>query len=136
MFAAALRVHDGLRTAGRVPALARPGRALSVAEVAILLLIGAAAAVATATLDFSLRIPGHAIIRSVFPMALGLALVPRRLAGSLMAASAAATTLALRAGGHGVGAGAVTSLCLTGPFLDLALLGARQGWRLYLGFLL
>ena len=34
------------------------------------------------------------------------------------------------------GAGSLTSLALTGPLLDLALVGARRGWRLYLGFVL
>jgi hypothetical protein len=136
MFPAALRVHDGLFLSTRVPALSRPGRAVSALEIAALLATGAAAAVLTATLNFSLRIPGHAIVRSVFPMALGMALVPRRLAGSIMGTSALATALLLRLGGAGVGAGAMTSLCLTGPLLDLALLGARRGWRLYLGFVL
>jgi hypothetical protein len=28
----------------------------------------------------------------------------------------------------------MTSLCMTGPCLDLALWGADRGWRLYLGF--
>jgi hypothetical protein len=30
----------------------------------------------------------------------------------------------------------MTSLALTGPFLDLAVWRARQGWQLYLGFAL
>jgi hypothetical protein len=136
MFPAALRVHDGLFLSGRVPALSRPGRAVSALEIAALLATGAGAAVLATTLNFSLRIPGHAIVRSVFPMALGMALVPRRLAGSVMGASALATSGLLRLGGAGMGAGALTSLCLTGPLLDLALLGARRGWRLYLGFVL
>jgi len=136
MPASALPVHDGLLGASRVPSLARPERAVSVTEVAVLVLLGAAAAAATALPDLQLRIPGHAILRSVFPMALGMALVPRRLSGSVMGGSALATALLLQAGGAGGGPGAMTSLTLTGPLLDLALLGARQPWRLYLGFVL
>jgi hypothetical protein len=76
-----------------VPSLACPGRAISAVEVAVLVLLGATAAAATALLDLPLRIPGHAILRLVFPMALGLALVPRRLSGSFMGVSALASLL-------------------------------------------
>jgi hypothetical protein len=70
-------------------------------------------------------------------MALGLALVPRRGAGTVMGGSALATALLLGAArGGGAGAGALTSLSLTGPLLDLALWGAERGWRLYLGIVL
>src|SRR5262249_31817818 len=70
-------------------------------------------------------------------MALGVGLVPRRFAGTIMGGSALATALlAGVARGSGAGAGALTSLCLTGPLLDLALWGAQRGWRLYLGFVL
>jgi hypothetical protein len=136
MLAGALRVHDGLLTSARVPSLARPGRAISAVEVAVLMLLGAAAAAGTMLLNMPLRIPGHAILRSVFPMALGMALVPRSLAGSIMGVSALATALLFLAGGTGAGPGAITSLALTGPLLDLALLGARRPWRLYFGFVL
>src|SRR5262245_10419602 len=126
MSASVLPVHDGLLGASRVPSLARPGRAVSVAEVAVLVFLGAAAAGAATLHHLQLRIPGHAILRSVFPMALGMALVPRRLSGSIMAGSALATALLLQLGGAEGGPGAITSLALTGPLLDLALLGARQ----------
>jgi hypothetical protein len=131
MLAPALRVNDGLLASSRLPSLSRPGQGVSLIEAVALLLVGAAAAVLTASLDLRLRIPGHAIIRSVFPMAFGLALVPRRYAGVCMAAGAGATASLLKIGGAGLGPGAVASLCLTGPCLDLALLGARGGWRLY-----
>jgi ABC-type Co2+ transport system permease subunit len=136
MLAGVLRVHEGLLTSGRVPSLARPGRAISAIEIGVLMLLGAAAAAATMLLNLQLRIPGHAILQSVFPMALGMALVPRRLAGSIMGVSALATALCFQVGGAGGGPGAITSLALTGPLLDVALLGARQPWRLYLGFVL
>src|SRR5262249_44745800 len=137
VFRSALALHRGLFASGRVPAVASPDRPASALEVALLVGLGAAAALATTLLDFSLRIPGHAILRSVFPMALGMALVPRRLAGTVMGASALATALVVGAArGGGPGAGALTSLCLTGPLLDLVLWGADRGWRLYLGFVL
>jgi hypothetical protein len=131
MLAAALRVNEGLLTSSRVPALSRPGQGVSLLEAVALLLAGASAAVLSASLDLHLRIPGHAIIRSVFPMALGLALVPRRLTGVCMGAAAWATSALLKSMGSGIGPGALASLCLTGPCLDMALLGARGGWRLY-----
>jgi hypothetical protein len=136
MLAEAWRIHDGLFSSTRVPSVSCPGRGVSVAEVGVLMLLGVVAAAATAFLDFSLRIPGHAILRSVFPMALGLALVPRRLAGSFMSVTALGAFFLFRRMGAGGGVGALTSLCLTGPLLDLALLGARRPWRLYLAFVL
>jgi hypothetical protein len=131
-----LPVHNGLLGASRMPSLARPGRAISVVEVAVLVLLGVIAAASTSLLRLPLRIPGHAILVSVFPMALGLALVPRRLSGSVMGGSALATAFIFRATGSGVGSGAMTSLAMTGPLLDLALLGATRPWRVYLGFVL
>lgn len=137
MFATVLTTHDGLLSSSRLPALARGTARASAGELALLLLAGAGAALATAFMDFDRRVPGHAILRAVFPMALGLALVPRRLGGAVMGTGALVTALGLKAGGWAsVGPGAMTSLCLTGPLLDLALWGARGGWRLYLGFVL
>jgi len=132
-----LSVHPGLAQSSRLPALADQERGLQVAEMLLLLGAGVGAALATALLDFGLRIPGHAIIRAVFPMSLGLALAPRRMGGMVMGASALGSAAALNAGGlAALGAGAMTSLALTGPFLDLALWRAGRGWRLYLGFAL
>jgi hypothetical protein len=68
-------------------------------------------------------------------MALGLALAPRRLGGFIMSAGAFATAAAFSGAGLAqYGTGAFVSLCLLGPMMDLALLKARSGWRLYLGF--
>lgn len=137
MHNAVLRIHGGLAINSRLPALAREHEGLRGAEIAFLLGTGAVAALASAFLDFGLKIPGHAIIRAVFPMAFGLAVVPRQLAGTMMGAGALATAFAIRAGGWGgLGLGAMTSLLLTGPMLDLALWRAQRGWRLYLGFAL
>jgi len=132
-----LSVHPGLAQSTRLPVLAGQERGLQVAETLLLLAAGVGAALASAWLDFGLRIPGHAIIRAIFPMSLGLALAPRRMGGMVMGASALGSAAAINAGGFAaLGAGAMTSLALTGPFLDLALWRAKRGWRLYLGFAL
>ena len=102
----------------------------------MLLSFGVLATLCMALLDLSLRIPGNAILRAVFPMALGLALVPRQCAGSVMGLGALASATVLKAGGMGgLGFGALTSLALTGPLLDLGLWRAAEGWRLYAGFI-
>jgi hypothetical protein len=129
-----LGIHEGLAKAGRVPRLTHTGTVVSAVELLVLMGLGICAAFATAFVDLKLRIPGHAILRAVLPMALGLALVPRRMAGSVMGTSALLTAAALRWGNAtAIGVGAMTSLVLTGPFLDVALWQARKGWRLYLG---
>ncbi len=137
MRAIVLPVHPTLANSSRLPVLTREGDQLYGAEVLLLLLVGVGATLTTAASDFGLRIPGHAIIRAVFPMAFGLALAPRRMAGMVMGAGAVASAVALRMKGvGGLGAGAMTSLALTGPLLDVALWRAGRGWRLYVGFAL
>ncbi len=130
-------VHDGLVAAGRLPSLARVRRRVSAVELLMLLLCGAAAAATVGFVKLGLRIPGHSIVLSVLPMALGLSLAPRRLAGCVMSAGAFGTAALLSgAGAVSYGSGAFTSLCLIGPMMDFALAGARSGWRLYLGLVL
>jgi hypothetical protein len=132
MIATAFSTHAGLLTATRLPALGRAEARISSAEVATLLLAGAAAAVATGFIRLGLRIPGHAIVLAVLPMAFGFALVPRRFAGLIMSGGAFGTAGALSAAGAAhYGVGAMTSLCLTGAMMDVALLGAGAGWPLY-----
>ena len=63
----------------------------------LLFLCGAAAASTTGFIRLGLRIPGHAIVLVVVPMALGLALAPRRLAGFVMSAGAFGTATAVSA---------------------------------------
>ncbi len=130
-------VHDGLLAAGRIRSISRARERVSTAELITLFLFGAASASATGFIRLGLRIPGNAILLAVIPMALGLALAPRRLAGFVMSASAFGTASALSVAGlcH-FGAGSFISLCLAGPMMDLALAGARRGWRLYLGMVL
>ncbi len=132
-----LSIHPGLAGSSRLPGILQKDRPSHWAEMLILFGVGAVAALAAAFLDFSLRIPGHAIIRVVLPMSLGLALAPRRMAGSVMGLGALGTALFLKVGAFGaIGIGAMASLTLTGPLLDLALWRVRHGWRLYLGFAL
>lgn len=131
----ALPIHSGLAGSSRLRSLAGGRDGLAAADLLLLAGAGTMAAVATALLDFSLRIPGHAIMRAVFPMALGLAVAPRRMGGMVMGASALGSAMGINLGGYAaIGMGAMTSLVLIGPFLDLALRRARQGWQLYLGF--
>ena len=90
----------------------------------------------TELIDISLGLPGHAILLSVLPLALGLAIVPRSMAGSIMGLGALATSGVIRSFGGGGGLGAFTSLCLLGPCLDVALLRARSGPWIYGGLAL
>jgi hypothetical protein len=132
MVADVFETHSGLLTATRLPAIGRADARISGAEIVTLLLAGVAAAVATGFVRLGLRIPGHAIVLAVLPMAMGLALVPRRFSGVFMGGSALGTATALSAAGltH-YGVGAMTSLCLMGPMMDVALLGSASGWQVY-----
>lgn len=135
MRTAVLSVHPGLASSSRLPVLAREGQQIQVAEMLFLLGAGLCAALATAFVELGLRIPGHAIIRAIFPMAFGLAVAPRRSAGMIMGTSALASAVAIKFGGFSaIGFGAMTSLTLTGPLLDIALRRAKQGRGLYFAF--
>jgi hypothetical protein len=83
---------------------------------------GVLAAASVGLIEMQLRIPGHSILQAVLPMALGLALAPRRFAGTGMSLTAIVTAIGLTRAGHGeFGAGAWTSLACLGPSLDLIL---------------
>jgi hypothetical protein len=128
-------VHEGLTAAARVPSLARAGR-ISALELIALLTSGAAAA-AVGMAKLGLGIPGHSIVLAALPLACGLSLAPRRLAGSIMSGGALGTAFTLS--GIGVadyGSGAFVSLFLLGPMMDVALRGARSGWRVYTALVL
>jgi hypothetical protein len=130
-----LPIHPGLADSSRLKLLTQQGESVRGAEILMLVFAGVCAAAASVFFDLSLKIPGHAIIRAVFPMAFGLAIAPRRMAGTVMGAGALGSALVFKVGGFGaIGVGALTSLTLTGPMLDLALWHARRGWWLYLGF--
>ncbi len=131
---AAFAPHPALSSRSRLPNLSRSAAGMTAAEWGVLLLIGGLAACAATFWDWKVKLPGHAIIRSVFPMAFGLALVPRRVSGSVMGLGALATAVGFKLSGiGGPGPGAMTSLCLTGPVLDAALSLTRSSGRVYLG---
>jgi hypothetical protein len=135
MPALVLTPNKELLEASRLRALVRGGEQVTWVELATLMALGLCAALASTMLDFRLRIPGHAILRAIVPIALGVALVPRRGAASVATVAALVAMLCLRVWGVSRGgSGAWTSLALSGPLLDLAARSARPGWRLYLGF--
>jgi hypothetical protein len=105
------------------------------AELSLLVMLGAVAAVTTCFAPGGWRMPGHAILRGTLPMILGISLAPRRTAGLVMSFAAASTFGALRLGGMGLPnpASCAGLMCL-GPAIDVALAGARPGWMLYLRF--
>jgi hypothetical protein len=129
MLAKPFSTNDALRQSARwsLP------RQVALAEAGVIVLAGLAIASAVQLLDFSLRIPGHAILRSILPLSLGLALVPRRASGAMLGASSAVWTLVFyRAGLEISGIGALTSMIVVGPILDAALWNSRRGWNVYL----
>ncbi len=131
-----LSVDADLLATSRVPALASADGGVRSIELAVLFISGVGAALLTNVPRLHLGIPGSSIVFAIFPIALGFALVPRRGAGTVMGSAALLTTMGLRfAGGPVDGPGALTSLVLSGPLLDLALRFARGGgWRLYAAF--
>ncbi len=133
-----LPLHPGLFATTRLRQMTSDSIAAPVADWMLLISFGAIAAFASACLDLGIRqVPGHAILRVVFPIALGLALVPRRGAGTVMSGSALLTAALLhvsRIQSEGLGLGALTSLFATGPLLDITLRRANGGWKQYAGF--
>ena len=137
MTSAAFSIHEGLVDSSRLSGWIGQRDRIRPLEMSMLLLVGLSAALATAFVHFGVRIPGHSIVRAVFPMALGLAVAPRRLAGSVMGAGSIIGVTVLSLGGFATfGIGALVSLFLSGPLLDIALWNAKRGGRVYLGFAL
>lgn len=129
-----LSLDERVRARSRLSSLATDGT-VRIIELALLLVVGAIAASLLTFVHFRLRIPGHAIIYSVFPMAFGFALVPRRRAGTTMGLGAlGAVSVFSTAGVQVPGVGALTSLLLTGPMLDAAIWLGGRGRRLYFAF--
>ncbi len=129
-----LKLHYGLRAGSCLPGLIRETDAVRPIEYAVWITMGVASACASALPDWKLGIPGHAIVRSVFPLAMGLALAPRHGAGCVMSGVGSLTAVLLgsmQLADTRSGMGAITSLALTGPLLDLALRSAKPGWGLY-----
>lgn len=133
-----LSVDRELLATSRIPALTAARSDVRPIELVTLALAGISAALLTNILRLRLGIPGSSIVFATFPIALGFALVPRRGAGAVMGSAALATTMGLGFAGAPVdGVGALTSLILTGPLLDLALRSTRGGgWRLHGAFVI
>src|SRR5215218_8086313 len=107
-----------LRNASRLPVLSGEMQ-ISAAEIACLVACGVVAGIAIGFGNQIIRgVPGHAILRSVLPMAFGLALVPRRSAGVTMSFSAGLTAAAMSWQGIGrFQPAAVLGVILLGPVL-------------------
>jgi len=134
-----LKPHPGLLGKSRLHRLARASDVPSTTEWLILIGFGVLTAAMSTLIDLHLRIPGHAILKVVFPVAAGLALVPRQGAGTIIGVSALATAISMRMlglGGSGLGFGALTSLTVIGPTLDWMLRHARSSRAVYIGFVL
>lgn len=126
--------HPQLTAAARTSPISRSSTATAL-DWAVLLAIGSLTAILTAYLALNLRIPGHAVLRVVAPMVVGLALVPRRGAGTVMSLGAALTGAVIRLSDTGeLSAMPFVGLILVGPLLDLAAAGGRSGRELYLRF--
>lgn len=128
-------LQPDLHSRSRFPLARDSATVLTAAEAAALVVCGLVAAYGVMVLDFSLRLPGHSILRAVLPMSVGLALVPRRGAGvSMSAVALGASCLGAFGGWFHLGAGSTTSLVLVGPLLDLAGRWGRQRGRLVAAF--
>ena len=133
MISSTLTVHEGLGSSGRLPSIASSGKAVTLAELCFLLMMGVATAVVSMFVKPGLHIAGSNIVFVVFTMSFGLAMVPRRGAASAMGLGAMASAGAFcMLWTTKLGFGAATSLALTGFLIDLALYGARNGREIYI----
>ena len=131
-----LEIRPALLDSSRVGSLSRPGVNVAAAELAVLCSLGAIAAWATIFVHLRLQVPGHAILRGTLPMALGLALVPRRGSGSIMGLSAWGTSAACAMSGLArVQPSGTIGIVALGFLLDMTLTNAGKGWRLYARFM-
>jgi hypothetical protein len=130
MMGMVLTTHAGLLDATRLHVAGR-GQQVRVLDVAVLLAMGVVTASLASFVKLRLGIPGHAIILSVLPISVGLALVPRYGAGTLMSLTAAMAMMAYRemALPVGGGPGAVTSMLAAGLAANLVALIARGGFK-------
>lgn len=102
-------------------------------NIFLLIFFGILAGLAVSQLKLSLGIPGHAIIKIMIPMAIGISLAPARSAGAIMGISGLATAFICQilTNHTGSGTGVYTSLVCTGILLDLTLHFSNTGWKLY-----
>jgi len=125
--------HAQLRQASRVAG----SRALW-QDLLLLVSCGIVATLMVVLIDLNIKTPGHAILKGTLPIALGLAMVPRRFSGFVISGTSVATLYALRSfpSLELPGGGATTSLILLGPMLDLFLWKAKPGMNTYVRFTL
>lgn len=125
--------HAQLRQASRVAG----SRALWM-DLLLLVSCGIVATLMVALIDLDIKTPGHAILKGTLPIALGLAMVPRRFSGFVISGTCIATLYALRSYTSLTppGGGATTSLVLLGPMLDVFLWKAKPGMNTYVRFTL
>jgi hypothetical protein len=118
------------------PPIPRPGtesialrsgmQRISTGEIALLLAFGALAALAMGLVHLGLRLPGHAVLKPILPIAIAAAFVPRRASGCVVGLAAGAMAAVMLAGQWGqYQPAALASLVLLGPALDLAARGAH-----------
>jgi hypothetical protein len=104
-----------------------------VSEAAVLSTLGVLAAAMTLLGNLGLSLPGHAILRGTLPFVLGISLVPRRGAGTLMSIAAGLTFVTAHVTGVGMpNAAATAGVLALGPALDVLLSASRGGRILYL----
>ena len=128
-------VEPELALRARTPAIGKLERPIQGLELAMLFAMGVGAAAAAQFIEWKLKTPGHAIVRTIVPLAIGLAIVPRKGAALSMGGVAAGSVLAFQGSQLGTaGLGALTSLLLCGLALELVGTRATSGWRLYVGF--
>ncbi len=126
--------HKQLRSASWLASGLRTTNAALLGYV-LAFLAGVGAAACTTLIDLNLRVPGHAILKSTLPIALGLALAPQRFSGLVISSGALGAVVVLKSFfGLGSGAGATASLLALGPLLDLFLWHLRSGWGVYWRF--
>jgi hypothetical protein len=129
-------LNPSLAEARRLPLLGATDRGVALAELALLVGMGAMAAGLSAAID-GWKIPGSNLLQSVLPMAAGLALVPRRGSGAVMGTSAVMTSLAFAGfGGVHITPSTFARLFLLGACLDVAAAAVARRGNVWLWFVL
>ncbi|MSR29865.1 MAG: hypothetical protein EXR99_00020 [Gemmataceae bacterium] len=129
------RVHpwlysSTLQESSRLASVIKPILGQNLTGFLVLGVFGCLAALAWQQLRLGLGIPGHAIVKAVVPLGLGIALVPWRGGGTIQSLIAGLLTLVIPAA-PGEGSASRISLICLGPVLDLCLLkGSRGRWLL------
>lgn len=132
----AMPMNPSLAEARRLPLPGSASGGVALAELALLVGMGAMAAVLSVVVD-GWKIPGSNMLQSVLPMAAGLALVPRRASGAVMGTSAVLTSLAIAGfGGVHITPSTFIRLFLLGACLDVAAAAVARRGSVWLWFVL